>query len=72
MVKNVIPLEHISRGITFLYMKKVAITNGSISYIPKNERQEWFMRTTFFYPLHADLLGPVKIYAQNYLQAPAE
>lgn len=46
MVKNVIPLEHISRGITFLYMKKVAITNGSI--------------------------GPVKIYAQNYLQAPAE
>lgn len=56
MVKNVIPLEHISRGITFLYMKKVAITNGSISYIPKNERQEWFMRTTFFYPLHADLL----------------
>lgn len=47
MVKNVIPLEHISRGITFLYMKKVAITNGSISYIPKNERQEWFMRTTF-------------------------
>ena len=53
MVKNVIPLEHISRGITFLYMKKVAITNGSISYIPKNERQEWFMRTTFFISLHA-------------------
>ena len=25
-------------------------------YIPKNERQGWFMRTTFFYPLHADLL----------------
>lgn len=27
-----------------------------ISYIPKNERQGWFMRTTFFYPLYADLL----------------
>lgn len=28
----------------------------SILHIPKNERQGWFMRTTFFYPLHADLL----------------
>lgn len=27
-----------------------------IPYIPKNERQGWFIRTTFFYPLHADLL----------------
>lgn len=27
-----------------------------ISYIPQNERQGWFMRTTFFAPLHADLL----------------
>ena len=26
------------------------------AYIPKNERQGWFLRTTFFYPLHADLL----------------
>jgi hypothetical protein len=26
------------------------------SYIPKNEHQGWFMRTTFFYPLYADLL----------------
>ena len=28
----------------------------SISYIPKSEHQGWFIRTTFFYPLHADLL----------------
>ena len=26
------------------------------SYIPKNEHQGWFMRTTFFYPVYADLL----------------
>jgi hypothetical protein len=56
MVKNVIPPENISRGITFLYMRKVAITLRSTSYIPKSEHQGWFIRTTFFYPLHADLL----------------
>ena len=34
----------------------IAIALLPISYIPKNERQGWFMRTTFVYPLHADLL----------------
>lgn len=34
----------------------VAIVLLPTSYIPKSERQGWFMRTIFFYPLHADLL----------------
>lgn len=35
---------------------RVAIAIRPIPCIPKNERQGWFMRTTFFAPLHADLL----------------